>query len=224
MTTWRWPLFISLLLHGIIFLIFTTIKIPKLQEQETAPIKAYMITVPSSTKSLSVTEKPQQPIPNKPKQQIEALSPNTQPKTVTTAISPSVKIIQQKKSPLSTADEKTNNYKKIDLKLGLEHILKEQQTTIAATLPQSNTSTQPQRIAVPKAHQANSIDPLKIEKQSMQLSIYRYGDSCFKKVSMGAGVIPKSDLPDSYIQAIDCTNTKVTEAYDQAMDKWLNKK
>jgi len=106
----------------------------------------------------------------------------------------------------------------------LEHILKEQQTTIAATQSQSNKSTQPQRITVPKTHQASSIDPLKIEKQSMQLSIYSYGDRCFKKVSMGAGVIPKSDLPDSYIQAIDCTNTKVTEAYDQAMDKWLNKK
>ena len=220
MATRRWPLFISLLLHGIIFLIFTTIKIPKLQEQGTASIKAYMITVPSRTKSLSVTEKPQQPIPSKPKQQIEA----TSPKTVATSISPSVKIKQQKKSPPTTTDEQTNNYKKIDLKLGLEHILKEQQTTIAATQSQSNKSTQPQRITVPKTHQASSIDPLKIEKQSMQLSIYRYGDRCFKKVSMGAGVIPKSDLPDSYIQAIDCTNTKVTEAYDQAMDKWLNKK
>ncbi|WP_211183601.1 hypothetical protein [Pseudoalteromonas arctica] len=200
----------------------TTIKIPKLPQQETAPIKAYMITVPANTKPLPVTEKPQQPIPSKPKQQIEATSPK--PKTVTTPISPSVKIIQQKKSPLSATDEKTNNYKKIDLKLGLEHILKEQQTTLPATQSQSNTSTQPLRITVPKAHQANSIDPLKIEKRSMQLSIYRYGDKCFKKVSMGAGVILKSDLPESYIQAIDCTNTKVTEAYDQAMDKWLNKK
>ena len=224
MTTWRWPLIISLLLHGIILLIFTTIKIPKLQQQKTAPIKAYMITVPSNIKSLPVAKKPQQPIPSKPKQQIEATSPNTQPKTVATSISPSVKIKQQKKSPPTTTDEQTNNYKKIDLKLGLEHILKEQQTTLPATQSQSNTSTQPQRISVPKAHKANSIDPLKIEKQSMQLSIYRYGDGCFKRVSMGAGVIPKSDLPDSYIQAIDCPNTKVTEAYDQAMEKWLNKK
>jgi hypothetical protein len=58
----------------------------------------------------------------------------------------------------------------------------------------------------------------------MQFTTYRRGDSCFKKVSIGAGVMPKKDLPESYIVGVKCDKTKLTKAYDTAMNKWLHKK
>jgi len=36
--------------------------------------------------------------------------------------------------------------------------------------------------------------------------------------------MPKNDLPESYIAGVKCDKTKLTEAYDTAMNKWLKKK
>lgn len=87
----------------------------------------------------------------------------------------------------------------------------------------SHALAQSQRITVPNEHQKAAINPLKIEQQSMQFTTYRFGDRCFKQVSIGAGVMPISDLPDSYLVGINCAKTKVTDAYDKAMNKWLDK-
>ncbi|WP_220495327.1 hypothetical protein [Pseudoalteromonas sp. SG41-1] len=145
-------------------------------------------------------------------------------KPITPAANTIVKIKKTIKPVTPNAQTDSNSYKKIDLKLGLKSILKQQQNTLPSTPPTSQALAQPQRITVPKEHQQTSIDPLKVEKQSMQLTIYRLGDNCFKKVSIGAGVMPKSDLPDSYLVGTTCAKTKVTDAYDQAMNKWLDKK
>ncbi|GAA59726.1 hypothetical protein P20652_1590 [Pseudoalteromonas sp. BSi20652] len=145
----------------------------------------------------------------------------TSEKPITSAANAIIKI-RERATPKPTID--TNNYKKIDLKLGLKSILNKHYNTSPLTPQMSQTLTQPQRITVPKEHQKNAIDPLKIEQQSMQFTIYRLGDRCFKKVSIGAGVMPKNDLPDSYMLSIKCANTKITNAYDQVMSKWLDKK
>ncbi|MFU2511429.1 hypothetical protein [Pseudoalteromonas sp. ASV78] len=57
MTTWRWSLIISLLLHGIIFAILMSVKTPKLKVREVPPIKAYMVSMTPKPKPLPVIEK-----------------------------------------------------------------------------------------------------------------------------------------------------------------------
>ena len=127
--------------------------------------------------------------------------------------------------PVSTTSINTHpvtatSYKKIDLKKGLNSIL-QQQTGYSDT---AKNDPQKKRITVPKEH-AGKVKPLlKIEQQNMQFTTYRRGDSCFKKVSIGAGVMPKKDLPESYIVGVKCDKTKLTKAYDTAMNKWLDKK
>lgn len=211
---WRKPLIISLLIHGIIFSVLTTIKAPTLKVQEAPPLKAYIVSVASKTKSQPIIEK-------SINRQEEAPQIRTSKKAIIPAANTIIKI-KKRAMPKPTID--TSNYKKIDLKLGLNSILNKQFNTFPLTSQMSQTLTQPQRITVPKEHQKNAIDPLKIEKQSMQFTIYRLGDKCFKKVSIGAGVMPKNDLPDSYMIGIKCAKTKITDAYDQVMSKWLDKK
>ncbi|WP_149982666.1 hypothetical protein [Pseudoalteromonas rhizosphaerae] len=216
MTTWRWPFIISLLLHGIIFSILMSVKTPKFVAIDTPPIKAYMVSM-ALPKSLPTIEK-------KSNQHGEATLLKKLEKPIIPAANTIVKIKKTIKPVTPKAQTDSNSYKKIDLKLGLKSILKQQQNTFPSTPPTSQALAQPLRITVPKEHQQTSIDPLKVEKQSMQLTIYRLGDNCFKKVSIGAGVMPKSDLPDSYLVGTTCAKTKVTDAYDQAMNKWLDKK
>ncbi|KPH64634.1 hypothetical protein [Pseudoalteromonas porphyrae] len=219
MTTWHRPLIISLLLHGIVFSIIMTVKTPVLVAVETPPIKAYIVSMPPPN-PLPVIETPSI-------QREEATLPKKIENPIIPAENTIIKIKKQVK-PLKPAAPKaledTNSYKKIDLKLGLKSILKKQQNTFPSTFQQSQNSAQPQRLTVPKEHQIANIDPLKIEKQSMQFTTYRFGDKCFKKVSIGAGVMPKNDLPDSYFMSITCATTKITDAYDKAMNKWLEKK
>ena len=193
------------------------VKTPKLIVTDTPPIKAYMVSM-TPPKSLPA-------IGQNSNQHEQATLLKKLEKPIIPAANTIVKIkktIKPVTPPKAQAD--SNSYKKIDLKLGLKSILKQQQNTLPSTPPTSQALAQPLRITVPKEHQQTSIDPLKVEKQSMQLTIYRLGDNCFKKVSIGAGVMPKSDLPDSYLVGTTCAKTKVTDAYDQAMNKWLDKK
>lgn len=192
------------------------VRTPKLIATDTPPIKAYMVSV-TSPKSLPA-------IGQNSNQHEQATLLKKLEKPIIPAVNTVVKIKKTIKPVTPKAQADSNSYKKIDLKLGLKSILKQQQITFPSTPPTSQALAQPQRITVPKEHQNTSIDPLKVEKQSMQLTIYRLGDNCFKKVSIGADVMPKSDLPDSYVIGTTCTKTKVTDAYDQAMNKWLDKK
>ena len=220
MTKWRTAIILSVCLHGVVLLFLTTLKAPKIKQPHSPPIKAYMVNLPAKTK---VTQQATQQSANK---------------NVNTEITPTEPVNATQSKPINKKTEKTtesvnfatkNNhpvtatpYKKINLKKGLNSIL-QQQTGYLSIEPAVNNQ-QKKRITVPKAH-AGKVKPLlKIEQQNMQFTTYRRGDSCFRKVSVGAGVMPKNDLPDSYIAGVKCDKTKLTEAYDTAMNKWLDKK
>ena len=219
MAAWRTAIILSVCLHGLVLLFIATLKAPDIKPQQSTPIKAYMVSVPARIKATQ--QIPQQRAhTNTEIKSIESVN-GTQSKPLN---------INYRKTEKSTEklNTTTNNtqpvilkpYKKIDLNKGLNSIL-QQQTGYSYT---AKNDPQKMRITVPKEH-AGKVKPLlKIEQQNMQFTTYRRGDSCFKKVSIGAGVMPKNDLPDSYIAGVKCDKTKLTEAYDTAMNKWLDKK
>ncbi len=219
MAAWRTAIILSVCLHGLVLLFVATLKAPNIKPQQSTPIKAYMVSVPARIKATQ--QIPQQRAhTNTEIKSIESVN-GTQSKPLN---------INYKKTEKSTEklNTTTNNtqpvilkpYKEIDLNKGLNSIL-QQQTGYSNT---AKNDPQKKRITVPKEH-AGKVKPLlKIEQQNMQFTTYRRGDSCFRKVSVGAGVMPKNDLPDSYIAGVKCDKTKLTEAYDTAMNKWLEKK
>lgn len=219
MAAWRTAIILSVCLHGLVLLFVATLKAPNIKPQQSTPIKAYMVSV--SAKIKATQQPPQQRAhTNTEIKSIESVN-GTQSKPLN---------INYKKTEKSTEklNTTTNNtqpvilkpYKKIDLNKGLNSIL-QQQTGYSYT---AKNDPQKMRITVPKAH-AGKVKPLlKIERQNMQFTTYQRGDSCFRKVSVGAGVMPKNDLPDSYIVGVQCDKTKLTETYDTAMNKWLDKK
>ncbi len=214
MTKWHKPFIISLLIHGVIFIVLTNTKARRFTVQEAPPIRAYMVSAAPKTKPRPIIEK-----------SINLHSAPPQLRKSAKITPPAENItIKIKESAMLEPLKATNDYKKIDLKLGLKNILNEQQDRFPSTYQLSQTLAQSQQITVPKEHQENAIDPLKIEQKNMQFTVYRLGDKCFKKVSIGAGVMPKNDLPDSYMLGIECTNTKITDTYDRVMSKWLSKK
>ena len=218
MTKWRTAIILSVCLHGLVLFFLTILKAPKIKQPQLTPIKVYMVNVPAKTK---VTQQATQQSANK---NINTEITPTEPLNATQS-KPINKKTEKTTEPVNFATKNTHPvtatpYKKINLKKGLNSILK-QQTGYSDT---AKNDPQKMRIAVPKEH-AGKVKPLlKIEQQNMQFTTYRRGDSCFKKVSVGAGVMPKNDLPDSYIAGVKCDKTKLTEAYDTAMNKWLDKK
>ena len=219
MAAWRTAIILSVCLHGLVLLFVATLKAPNIKPQQSTPIKAYMVSVPARIKATQ--QIPQQRAHTNT--EIKSIEPinATQSKPLN---------INYKKTEKSTEklNTTTNNtqpvilkpYKKIDLNKGLNSIL-QQQTGYSYT---AKNDPQKMRITVPKAH-AGKVKPLlKIERQNMQFTTYQRGDSCFRKVSIGAGVMPKKDLPESYIVGVKCDKTKLTKAYDTAMNKWLHKK
>ena len=221
MAAWRTAIILSICLHGLVLLFVATLKAPDIKPPQSIPIKAYMVSVPAKIKATQ--QVPQQRAHTNKNTEIKSIEPinATQSKPLN---------INYKKTEKSTEklNTTTNNtqpvilkpYKKIDLNKGLNSIL-QQQTGYSDT---AKSDPQKKRITVPKEH-AGKVKPLlKIEQQNMQFTTYRRGDSCFRKVSVGAGVMPKNDLPESYIAGVKCDKTKLTEAYDTAMNKWLKKK
>ena len=221
MAAWRTAIILSVCLHGLVLLFVATLKAPNIKPQQSTPIKAYMVSVPAKIKAT-------QQIP----QQRAHINKNTEIKSIESVNGTQSKPlnINYKKTEKSTEklNTTTNNtqpvilkpYKKIDLNKGLNSIL-QQQTGYSNT---AKNDPQKKRITVPKEHAGKVKQLLKIEQQNMQFTTYRRGDSCFKKVSIGAGVLPKNDLPNSYMLGVMCDKTKLTEAYDTAMNKWLDKK
>ncbi len=221
MAAWRTAIILSVCLHGLVLLFVATLKAPNIKPQQSTPIKAYMVSVPAKIKAT-------QQIP----QQRAHTNKNTEIKSIESVNGTQSKPlnINYKKTEKSTEklNTTTNNtqpvilkpYKKIDLNKGLNSIL-QQQTGYSNT---AKNDPQKKRITVPKEHAGKVKQLLKIEQQNMQFTTYRRGDSCFKKVSIGAGVLPKNDLPNSYMLGVMCDKTKLTEAYDTAMNKWLDKK
>jgi len=229
MVKWRSAVFISVLLHvGLLFLL-STYKAPMIKATQSPPIKAYMVSLPVKPKVKpkfisKATPKKETASANEKHKQTQsfgkAKSPQREPLATTMQ-----KVAQlQKAQELNSEVQKATAYKKINLQRGLKSILQKQPRASSAQQA-ATTNAQPERVTVPKAHSQKVKPLLKIEKQNMQFTTYRRGDSCFKKVSIGAGVMPKNDLPDSYFTAPQpCDKTKLTEAYDTAMGKWLNKK
>ena len=221
MTKWRTAIILSVCLHGLVLFFLTTLKAPKIKQPQLTPIKAYMVNVPAKTK---VTQQATQQSANK---NVNTEITPTKPVNATQSkpLNATNKKTKETTEPVSTTSINTHpvtatSYKKIDLKKGLNSIL-QQQTGYSDT---AKNDPQKKRITVPKEH-AGKVKPLlKIEQQNMQFTTYRRGDSCFRKVSVGAEVMPKNDLPDSYIAGAKCDKTKLTEAYDTAMNKWLDKK
>lgn len=226
MAKWRSAVFISVLLHLGLLCLLSTYKAPMIKATQSPPIKAYMVSLPAKPKvkpkSISTLRK-ETGSANEKHQQTPSLGKEKQQQneplaTMQKAAQPA------KAQELDSDSQKATAYKKINLQRGLKSILQKQPRASSAQQA-ATTYAQPERIIVPKAHSQKVKPLLTIEQQSMQLTTYRKGDSCFKKVSIGAGVMPKNDLPDSYITAAQpCDKTKLTEAYDAAMGKWLDKK
>jgi len=213
MAKWRSTIILSILLHGLLLFFLATLKVPEIKQPQSPPIKAYIVSVPAKIKATQ--QAPQQSV-NK-SVRIEKKPSEPVNSTITSS------------TTINAHSAELTPYKKIDLQKGLNSILQQQ----IGSLPASTTSTGTtadeyatvKRITVPKVHSATVKPLLQIEQQSMQSTTYRKGDTCFKKVSIGAGVMPKNELPDSYLTAGKlCGKTKLTEAYDAAMNKWFSKK
>jgi len=221
MAAWRTAIILSICLHGLVLLFAATLKAPDIKPPQSIPIKAYMVSVPAKIKATQ--QVPQQRAHTNKNTEIKSIEPINA--TQSKPLNINYKKTEKTTKPLNTITKNTQPvilkpYKKIDLNKGLNSIL-QQQTGYSDT---AKSDPQKKRITVPKEH-AGKVKPLlKIEQQNMQFTTYRRGDSCFRKVSVGAGVMPKNDLPDSYIAGVKCDKTKLTEAYDTAMNKWLKKK
>ena len=221
MAAWRTAIILSICLHGLVLLFAATLKAPDIKPPQSIPIKAYMVSVPAKIKATQ--QVPQQRAHTNKNTEIKSIEPINA--TQSKPLNITYKKTEKTTKPLNTITKNTQPvilkpYKKIDLNKGLNSIL-QQQTGYSDT---AKSDPQKKRITVPKEH-AGKVKPLlKIEQQNMQFTTYRRGDSCFRKVSVGAGVMPKNDLPESYIAGVKCDKTKLTEAYDTAMNKWLKKK
>lgn len=221
MAAWRTAIILSICLHGLVLLFAATLKAPDIKPPQSIPIKAYMVSVPAKIKATQ--QVPQQRAHTNKNTEIKSIEPINA--TQSKPLNINYKKTEKTTKPLNTITKNTQPvilkpYKKIDLNKGLNSIL-QQQTGYSDT---AKSDPQKKRITVPKEH-AGKVKPLlKIEQQNMQFTTYQRGDSCFRKVSVGAGVMPKNDLPDSYIAGVKCDKTKLTEAYDTAMNKWLKKK
>ncbi|WP_394186110.1 hypothetical protein [Pseudoalteromonas tetraodonis] len=221
MAAWRTAIILSVCLHGLVLFFVASLKAPKIKPPQSTPIKAYMVSVPAKIKAIQ--QVPQQRANKNVNSEINSIEPDnaTQSKSLNAINKKTDKTTEPVKiSTKNTQSVILKPYKKIDLNKGLNSIL-QQQTGYSDT---AKSDPQKKRITVPKEH-AGKVKPLlKIEQQNMQFTTYRRGDSCFRKVSVGAGVMPKNDLPESYIAGVKCDKTKLTEAYDTAMNKWLKKK
>ena len=221
MAAWRTAIILSICLHGLVLLFVATLKAPDIKPPQSTPIKAYMVSVPAKIKATQ--QVPQQRAHTNKNTEIKSIELINA--TQSKPLNINYKKTEKTTKPLNTTTKNTQPvilkpYKKIDLNKGLNSIL-QQQTGYSDT---AKSDPQKKRITVPKEH-AGKVKPLlKIEQQNMQFTTYQRGDSCFRKVSVGAGVMPKNDLPDSYIAGVKCDKTKLTEAYDTAMNKWLKKK
>lgn len=221
MAAWRTAIILSICLHGLVLLFAATSKAPDIKPPQSIPIKAYMVSVPAKIKATQ--QVPQQRAHTNKNTEIKSIEPINA--TQSKPLNINYKKTEKTTKPLNTITKNTQPvilkpYKKIDLNKGLNSIL-QQQTGYSDT---AKSDPQKKRITVSKEHPGKVKPLLKIEQQNMQFTTYRRGDSCFRKVSVGAGVMPKNDLPDSYIAGVKCDKTKLTEAYDTAMNKWLKKK
>ena len=221
MAAWRTAIILSICLHGLVLLFAATLKAPDIKPPQSIPIKAYMVSVPAKIKATQ--QVPQQRAHTNKNTEIKSIEPINA--TQSKPLNINYKKTEKTTKPLNTITKNTQPvilkpYKKIDLNKGLNSIL-QQQTGYSDT---AKSGPQKKRITVSKEHPGKVKPLLKIEQQNMQFTTYRRGDSCFRKVSVGAGVMPKNDLPESYIAGVKCDKTKLTEAYDTAMNKWLKKK
>ena len=221
MAAWRTAIILSICLHGLVLLFAATLKAPDIKPPQSIPIKAYMVSVPAKIKATQ--QVPQQRAHTNKNTEIKSIEPINA--TQSKPLNINYKKTEKTTKPLNTITKNTQPvilkpYKKIDLNKGLNSIL-QQQTGYSDT---AKSDPQKKRITVSKEHPGKVKPLLKIEQQNMQFTTYQRGDSCFRKVSVGAGVMPKNDLPDSYIAGVKCDKTKLTEAYDTAMNKWLKKK
>lgn len=220
MAKWCWPLIISVIIHVVIFTVLINRKTPTLLSAQKTAMKVYVVNIPSKTEPASTLTKstitkqsspaiaasiptPKEPLKNKVKVKATATATATKLKTINTA----------------------KEFKKIDLNKGLKNIKMQYQSSYSSSHLTSLNPETPDRISVPEDHAKPGQPILKIEQKNMQFITYRIGDKCFKKVFIGGGSLPQNDLPNSYITGSkDCPKTKITQAYDIAMDKWLNKK
>ena len=230
MAKWRSTIILSILLHGLLLFFLATLKVPEIKQPQSLPIKAYMVSVPAKIKATQ--QAPQQSVnksvriekkPNEPVNKVVLKSVSSSSKKTEKAAEPVNSTITSS-TTINAHSAALTPYKKIDLQKGLNRILQQQMGSLPAGTTADEYATV-NRITVPKVHSATVKPLLQIEQQSMQFTTYRKGDTCFKKVFIGAGVMPKNDLPDSYLTPGQlCGKTKLTEAYDAAMNKWLSKK
>ncbi|OUS72103.1 hypothetical protein B5G52_09630 [Pseudoalteromonas sp. A601] len=216
MAKWCWPLIISVIIHVIIFTVLINRKTVTVPNAQKTAMKVYVVSQPNQVEPASKLTKN-----TVTKQSSPAIAASIPANKKPLKNKVKIKATAPKQKTINTAKE----FKKIDLNKGLKNIKMQYQDSYSSSHLTSLNPKAPDRISVPEDHVKPGQPILKIEQQNMQFTTYRIGGKCFKKVFIGGGSMPQNDLPDSYITGSkDCPKTKITQAYDIAMDKWLNKK
>ncbi|MCG7564035.1 hypothetical protein [Pseudoalteromonas sp. McH1-42] len=232
MRSWLSAIVISVACHSILLWLLAqqTVVAPARAPQPS--IKTYLIvSPPERTQDPRDTEQPSQP-PTEPIQASEQQIASVQPVPETKQAESHV--ISTKTPPTTHTDPQpqvqqtkahvNKPYKRIDPALGLSRLRQQMlnQPVIRQT-PRSNT--QPKRLGVPKSHQTLNQPLRQIESKNHIFTEYREGDRCYKEVQGDPNNPPPEGFAKNWLTASStCDKTAISDAYDAAMGKWLNKK
>ncbi|TMP33365.1 hypothetical protein [Pseudoalteromonas rubra] len=130
----------------------------------------------------------------------------------------------QQPSEVSDNTNKNNPYKRIDPVLGLSRLrLKQQQLNQQMAGDAPTGKPQPQRLGVPKSHQPRNQTLRQVESQNQIFTEYREGDRCYKEVHGDPNNPPPEGFAKNWLtMGSTCDKNAITDAYDAAMEKWLN--
>ncbi|TMP24026.1 hypothetical protein CWB99_22775 [Pseudoalteromonas rubra] len=214
--------------------------------------RAFVSTIPStkSIKTYLVVEQPKKSTPmvalepdtKEPEPAISTKEPAEQlvvpkepPASVTAATVSSSKPVAENKATETVQSQqqieasgntnKDKPYKHIDPALGLSRLRLQQQQLnqqIAGDAPTGQP--QPQRLGVPKSHHLRNQTLRQVESQNQIFTEYREGDRCYKEVQGDPNNPPPEGFAKNWLtMSSTCDKNAITDAYDAAMGKWLDK-
>ncbi|AZZ99192.1 hypothetical protein [Pseudoalteromonas sp. R3] len=161
-----------------------------------------------------------------PKGQPSAIVPETT--TTTKPVTPPKATEAPQSQQQTEAPDNTDNnkpYKHIDPALGLSRLRIQQQQLnqqIAGDAPTGQP--QPQRLGVPKSHLSKNQTLRQVESQNQIFTEYRKGDRCYKEVQGDPNNPPPEGFAKNWLtMSSTCDKNAITDAYDAAMGKWLDK-
>ncbi|MCO7189699.1 MULTISPECIES: hypothetical protein [unclassified Pseudoalteromonas] len=128
-------------------------------------------------------------------------------------------------SEASGNTNKDQPYKHIDPALGLSRLRLQQQQLnqqIAGDAPTGQP--QPHRLGVPKSHHLRNQTLRQVESQNQIFTEYRERDRCYKEVQGDPNNPPPEGFAKNWLtMSSTCDKNAITDAYDAAMGKWLDK-